>query len=186
MPLTHPLPLHPATRETLAPFGRLLAPGLARPNPSAYYGAAVAPYPAFPLDVDSTLEAWPVRLQPRPLRAAWLERHPLHGQAFIPLGARPFVMILGPPGEELPAPAAMAALRFDGTAAVALHRNTWHEVPLALELDTDLLILTRRDTMRDLARRVGNEASGPDLDKRDLEARLGLIYEAVWTPPPPA
>lgn len=173
------LTLRDATPEAVAPFGRLLRPGLAEPRRSDYYGDAVLPFPALPLDgADATLEAWPVRLQPRPLRAAWLERHPKHGQVFLPLGGRPFVMILGPPTQRaaLPGPADMAALRFDGSAGFALHPGTWHEVPLALLPETDLLILTRAETMRDLRRRIGNEAEGPDLDKRDLEPRLGLVY----------
>lgn len=175
------LALLDATPARAAPFGRLLAPGLGPPRRSDYYGDAVVPYPAIPLAVDATLEAWPVRLQPRPLRAEYLERHPLHGQTFISLGARPFAMILGPPetGDGLPDPAQMVALRFAGGMAFALHPGTWHEVPLALEPATDMLILTRADTMRDLRRKVGNEASGPDLDKRDLVARLGVVYEAV-------
>jgi ureidoglycolate lyase len=173
------LPLRDATPDTVARFGRLLAPGLDAPRRTDYYGDSVVPFPGIPLTMDATLQAWPVRLHPRPLRASYLERHFLHAQTFISLLGKPFVMILGPPseGDDLPDPAAMAALRFDGRAAFALHPRTWHEVPLALERDTDLLILTRADTMRDLRRVSGNEASGPDLDKRDLIARLGLAYQ---------
>ena len=180
-PRTIPLPLRDATPDTVAPFGRLLAPGLDAPRRSDYYGDAVVLCPGIPLLNDATLQAWPVRLHPRPLRAAYLERHFLHAQTFISLGGKPFAMILGPPYEhdDLPDPAHMAALRFDGRAAFALHPRTWHEVPLALEPDTDMLILTRADTLRDLRHKHGNEASGPDLDKRDLIARLGIVYEAA-------
>ncbi|QYU70585.1 ureidoglycolate lyase [Leptolyngbya sp. 15MV] len=180
-PLIVTLTLQAATPETTAPFGRLLAPGLAPARRSDYYGDAVVPFPGIALTIPATLEAWPVRLHPRPLRAAYLERHPLHGQTFFSLGARPFAMILGPPdtGEALPAPDRMVALRFDGRAGFALHPGTWHEVPLALEPDTDMLLLTRAETMRDLRRKQGNEAAGADLAKRDLIARLGLVYEAV-------
>ena len=44
---------------------------------------------------------------------------------------------------------------------------------LALEDGTDIVVLLRRQTVRDLTRKDGNEAVGPDLEKRDLEARFG-------------
>ena len=44
---------------------------------------------------------------------------------------------------------------------------------------TDVLVLVRRDTVRDLKSVVGNEAHGPDLDKKDIVARTGITIEVV-------
>ena len=66
------------------------------------------------------------------------------------------------------------AFLFDGDAGVALHLGTWHEFPLALQDDTNVIVLIRRDTVRDLAKVDGNEAHGPDLDKKDIVARTGI------------
>jgi ureidoglycolate lyase len=109
------------------------------------------------------------------MEALWLERHFLHTQAFIPLGGKPFAMILAPPSEgDLPDLDRAAAFVFAGDQGLAMHVGTWHEFPLAIEDGTDIVVLLRRQTVQDLARREGNEASGPDLEKRDLEARFGL------------
>ncbi|MBL8701206.1 MAG: ureidoglycolate lyase [Alphaproteobacteria bacterium] len=175
---TRPLPLVDATPETVAPFGMLIATD-ARVPPlrSRFYGDAVEIRKPARLVNDAQIELSVARLKRRPLVASWLERHPKHTQAFIPLGARPFVMILAPPGEApLPDPATVVALRFGGTQGVALHLGTWHEFPLALEDDTEIVVLLRHETARDLQTDQGNEATGPDLEKRDLAMRLGLTF----------
>lgn len=172
------LPLVDATPETVAPYGMLIATD-ARVVPirSRFYGDAVEIRKPAKLVNDAQIELSVARLKRRPLVATWLERHPKHTQAFIPLGAKPFVMILAPPGDAaLPDPARVVALRFDGSQGVALHLDTWHEFPLALEDDTDIVVLLRHETARDLQTDQGNEATGPDLEKRDLALRLGLTF----------
>jgi ureidoglycolate lyase len=84
-------------------------------------------------------------------------------------------MVLAPPGEaEMPDLSAARALLFDGSAALMLHLGTWHEFPFPLLDGTDVIIAIRRDTARDLQRVEGNEARGPDLDKKDIVARAGV------------
>jgi ureidoglycolate lyase len=83
-------------------------------------------------------------------------------------------MILSPPTEgDLPDLDRAQAFVFAGDQGIALHVGTWHEFPLAIEDGTDIVVLLRRQTVRDLTRKDGNEAVGPDLEKRDLEARFG-------------
>lgn len=167
-----------ATPETVASFGMLIATDeRVAPLRSRFYGDAVEIRKPAKLVNDAQIELSVARLKRRPLVATWLERHPKHTQAFIPLGAKPFAMILAPPGDaSLPDPAQVVALRFDGSQGVALHLNTWHEFPLALEDDTEIVVLLRHETARDLQTDQGNEATGPDLEKRDLALRLGLTF----------
>ena len=60
-----------------------------------------------------------------------VERHPVGSQAFVPMTADPFLVIVavdagGTPGQP-------RAFLTDGTQAINLHRGTWHGVltPLA-------------------------------------------------------
>lgn len=175
---TRALRLIDATPDSVAPFGMLIATDeRVAPLRSRFYGAAVEIRKPAKLVNDAQIELSVARLKRRPLVATWLERHPKHTQAFIPLGAKPFVMILAPPGDApLPDPARVVALRFSGAQGVALHLGTWHEFPLALADDTEIIVLLRHETARDLQTDQGNEATGPDLEKRDLAARLGLTF----------
>ena len=52
--------------------------------------------------------------------------HPDGGQLFFPLDARPFVVPLAKPGDDL-RPEDFVAFRFDGTRGLYIHANVWHE-----------------------------------------------------------
>jgi ureidoglycolate lyase len=175
----------PATPEAIAPFGALVASDdRVAPIRSAFYGDALEIRKPARLVNDADIELSVARLRRRPMEALWLERHFLHTQAFIPLGGKPFAMILAPPSEgDLPDLDRAAAFVFAGDQGLAMHVGTWHEFPLAIEDGTEIVVLLRRQTVQDLARRDGNEASGPDLEKRDLELRFGLRL-AVELPGP--
>lgn len=166
----------PATPDTLAPFGYWL--GRDAPVDSTrsdFYGETVELRKPAQFVGDDTLDITVATVHRRPLRVSWLERHFLHTQTFIPLGGRPFVMVLAPPTDgDMPNLDDARAFLFDGSAGVALHLGTWHEFPLALEDDTNIIVLIRRDTARDVAKVEGNEAHGPDLDKKDIQARTGI------------
>lgn len=111
----------------------------------------------------------------RPLEVRWLERHYKHTQTFIPLGGRPFVIALAKPTEaEFPDPADVRAFLFDGTQGITMNVGTWHEFPFALADPTDLVVILRSETNQNLHNISDNEASGEDLDKRDVARRAGV------------
>lgn len=60
-----------------------------------------------------------------------VERHPLGSQAFVPMTAAPFLVIVAP--DEAGTPGTPRAFLTDGAQAVNLHRGIWHGVltPLA-------------------------------------------------------
>lgn len=66
-----------------------------------------------------------------PYRLDLVERHPDGSQAFIPMSADPFLVIVAP--DEGGRPGTPRAFVTDGAQAVNLHRGTWHGVltPLA-------------------------------------------------------
>lgn len=77
-----------------------------------------------------------------PIAIKMLERHPLGSQIFIPLGGRPYVVIVasslanGRPGE----PTGFLA---SGQQGVNYARNTWHHPLIPLEEVSDFLIIDR-------------------------------------------
>ena len=79
---------------------------------------------------------------PQPIRIRLLERHPLSSQAFMPLGARPFLVVVAPPGET-PAPGDIRAFLTNGRQGVNFHRGVWHHPLLVLGQDADFLVVDR-------------------------------------------
>jgi ureidoglycolate lyase len=171
----------PATPQGVAPFGTLLSPAAGAPViRSPFYGDTVAIRKPGRFVGDDTLEISVVTIAPRPARVTWMERHFLHTQSFLPLGTA-FAMVLAPPGGgELPDLDAARAFLFDGSAGLMLHLGTWHEFPFAVAGEARLCILIRRDAARDLTHKAGNEARGPDLDKKDIVARMGVAIELAF------
>jgi ureidoglycolate lyase len=66
-----------------------------------------------------------------PYRLEMMERHPLGSQAFLPMTAEPFLVIVAP--DEDGRPGAPLAFRTASGQGVNFHRGTWHGVltPLA-------------------------------------------------------
>lgn len=66
-----------------------------------------------------------------PYRFDLVERHPLGSQAFVPMTAHPFLVIVAP--DEGGRPGYPLAFLTDGAQGINLHRGTWHGVltPLA-------------------------------------------------------
>jgi ureidoglycolate lyase len=175
------LKLETATPEALAPFGALLGRRAdLRIVPIDYYAGSVVLSRPVNYECSSNTELSLATLQRRPFQVHYLERHFQHTQTFIPLGGKPFVAVFAPPSDApLPDPEAVRAFRFDGSAGFCLHRGTWHEFPFPLEDNTDMIVVLSSQTTIDLQRREDNgiEASGPDLDKKDMTLRLNTVFE---------
>lgn len=69
------------------------------------------------------------------------ERHPLGSQAFVPLQGRPYLVAVAPVG--LFDPAAVQVFRADGTQGVNYRKGVWHHFLLALEAQSDFLVIDR-------------------------------------------
>lgn len=81
------------------------------------------------------------------------ERHPLGSQAFMPLSGRPFLVAVAPPGDF--DPARVRLFRAAATQGVNYARGTWHHFLLALEAESDFLVVDR-------------EGPGDNLDELEL------------------
>jgi ureidoglycolate lyase len=91
-----------------------------------------------------TLRVGVVRTRPRsvPLLAARLERHPLGSQAFVPMTARRFLVVVAP-GEGAPRGAELLAFVAGPGQGVHYHRGVWHHPLTALDDEADFLVLDR-------------------------------------------
>jgi len=178
------LKVRPATPEAVEPFGQILGPSAnVAPLPLSFYGDAVIVRRPVHFQSDDQTELTVATLKVRPLEVRWMERHFKHTQTFIPLSGRPFILVMAPPNDrELPDLDQVEAFLFDGSAGFTMHIGTWHEFPFALVDDTNLIVILRRETTRDLRdeRVIGGEACGPDVDKKDVQARERVVYQVEF------
>lgn len=85
-----------------------------------------------------------VRARPRqfPLRIELMERHPKSTQLFIPLVARPFLVLVAPPGDR-PQPEKIIAFKTMTGQGINYGRGVWHHPLIALDQSTDFLVVDR-------------------------------------------
>ncbi|MDZ4375628.1 MAG: ureidoglycolate lyase [Phenylobacterium sp.] len=88
-----------------------------------------------------------------PLVLKIFERHPLGSQAFMPLQGRPYLVAVAPPGDF--DPASIRIFRAQASQGVNYARGTWHHFLLALEAESDFLVIDR-------------EGPGANLDEVEL------------------
>ena len=113
-----------------------------------------------------TLVAEPISIfrgEPRalPFEATMMERHRLGSQAFVPLSGRPYLVLVAPPG---PRPRADQLRLFVAAAGQGVNyaRDVWHHPLLALEAESDFLIVDR----------IGPE---PDCEEHRLDEAVELV-----------
>jgi ureidoglycolate lyase len=78
---------------------------------------------------------------PNPIRIETMERHPVSSQAFVPLTATPFLVVVAAPTERL-LPEDLRAFVTNGRQGVNYHRGVWHHALLALA-PADFLVVDR-------------------------------------------
>lgn len=90
------------------------------------------------------------RVQPAslPLRCTRLERHPVSSQLFLPIGSRPFLVVVAH-GHTAPDPATLRVFITNGHQGVNYAPGTWHHPAIALDTVTDFLVLGRADARPD-------------------------------------
>jgi ureidoglycolate lyase len=170
-----------ATRESLRGMGELVSfeDGDVSLD-TAFYEGSVRVFSPCHFISDSDTELTVARIDRRPCKVQWMERHFKHTQTFIPLQGRPFIAVLAPASEsELPDLDNVRAFLFDGSAGFLLNIGTWHEFPFAITDDTRVVVILRSEATKNLLTHAvsDGEAHGPDLDKKDLKRRLSVEFE---------
>lgn len=78
-----------------------------------------------------------------PLSINMLERHPRGSQAFMPLTEQRFLVVVAPPSDE-PQANEIKAFITNGKQGVNYAKGVWHHPILALENDSDFLVIDRK------------------------------------------
>ena len=177
------LTIKDANPKNFMPYGQILGPDPNElTNVSDFYeGAVQVSSPVNFISDDDTCISL-ATLQPRALELKYMERHFKHTQTFIPLSGAPFVGVFGAPTKtEMPDLDQIQAFRFDGSVGFTMHLGTWHEFPFAIQADTNLVVILRNETNKNLSSEnvQNDEAFGDDLDKKNLLKRTGIIFELV-------
>ena len=135
--------VEPLTRAAFAPFGDVIEPESAKAVYSINEGTSER-YDALARVDIAGADGYPVislfRAQPRqlPFTVATLERHPLGSQAFMPLSDAPYLVVVG-----LDSVARPRAFLAGARQGINFHRGTWHHALLALERQSDFLVIDR-------------------------------------------
>lgn len=146
-PARHVLPIEPLEAARFQPFGDVIEAS-DRGSPCAINeGWAVRFNDLARIDTGrdggrTLLSIFRAKARPLPLRLSLMERHCLGSQAFMALVPRRFLVVVAPPG---PAPDA-ALLRCFAAApgqGVNYAPGTWHHPLLAIDTDTDFLVVDR-------------------------------------------
>ena len=175
------VPVVPATRQALAPYGILIDP--ATPPGSLtipFYEGSVEEGSNLPFVYHDKAVVRTARIHPRPGEVLWLERHMKMTQLFVGLGDAPFAMVLGKPnhaqGGDVPALEDLAAFVLAPGHGVMIHIGTWHDFPMAIDRPVTVLTANSEEVVAALAcQPVAAEMNEGDVYKLDITKRTGVI-----------
>lgn len=136
----------PLTAHAFAPYGDVIdsanhTPLLINDGMTERYHALAQVQTSGPDDLAliNLFHAKPYQL-PMPLFS--MERHPLGSQAFVPLDALPFIVVVAPAGDQI-ALQDLRAFITDGRQGVNYHQGVWHHSLIAPDTPARFLVVDR-------------------------------------------
>ncbi|MEQ9346794.1 MAG: ureidoglycolate lyase [Thalassospira sp.] len=159
------------TPDAFAPFGEVISIATARDNYKINLGTTTRFHDISRVDVADGDGAPIISIfrgtpRPKPIEIKMMERHPLGSQAFMPLSAQRFLIVVAA-GTDTPNPEDLRAFLSDGTQGVTYAKNVWHHPLLVLEEDSDFLIVDR-------------SGPGENLNEIDLPLVDGEVITLDW------
>ena len=140
------LSIEALTAERFAPFGDVISADTAARHFPINGGTTERYHDLADLDAgpDGKLIVSIFRSQPRelPFAVTMLERHPLGSQAFMPLIAQPYLVVVAPAGDA-PLPNALRAFLARPGQGINYAPGVWHHPLLALKETGDFLVIDR-------------------------------------------
>lgn len=157
------------SREAFAPFGDVIEAGEAVRHFTINAGSTERYHDLAQLEAgpDGHLIVSIFRGQPRalPFTVSMMERHPLGSQAFMPLSNRPYLVVVAPPGKA-PAAQDLRCFLASGQQGVNYATGTWHHPLLALDMESDFLVIDR-------------SGAGPNCDEVQLEPAASILADCA-------
>ena len=77
----------------------------------------------------------------QPIAIKMMERHPHGSQAFIPMGSNPYLVVVAPAGDFNVS--TIEVFIANSNQGVNYHKGTWHHFCLALNSESDFLVIDR-------------------------------------------
>ena len=137
------LRVEPLTADAFAPFGDVIETGerdwfyINNGSTKRYHDLATVTVGEGRALIN-IFRATPLAL---PLGIALMEHHPLGSQAFVPLSARPFLVVVAAAGEY--DNAGLRCFLTEPGQGVNYHPGVWHHPIIALEEESDFLVVDR-------------------------------------------
>lgn len=140
------LPVEPLTRQAFSAFGDVMEADPGHQQYAINAGTSQRFHDLATLEpgAGGRLIVSIFRAQPRqlPFKVSMLERHPKASQAFMPLNGKPFLVVVAPQGDSVN-PAQIRAFLASGQQGVNFAPGTWHHPLLALNGQSDFLVIDR-------------------------------------------
>jgi ureidoglycolate lyase len=148
--LISPVPL---SKETFAPFGDVIETADAH-EISINEGTTTRFHDLANVDISEQdgrplINIFRGQPRPRPIALRMMERHLIGSQAFIPLQNRPYLVVVAERKDTV-APEDLHVFLAQGHQGVNYHRAVWHHPLLALDADSDFLVVDRGAAGMDL------------------------------------
>lgn len=136
----------PLTAKAFRPFGDVIEATDRVRQFAINYGNTVRFHDLAHVDVDANhgragISIFRSNPLPLPVELKVMEYHPLSSQAFMPLGPRPYLVVVAPKGNF--DAAQVRAFKAEPGQGVNYHAGTWHHFCLALEEVSDFLVVDR-------------------------------------------
>ena len=146
---SHMLSVHPLTKSGFAPFGTVIETDDAK-QISINQGTTTRFDALAKIDVaheggKPIISLFRGTRRASPIAISMLERHPLGSQAFMPLSAHDWLVVVAPGNVDDSAPDfdRLVCFRATGRQGVSYDRGTWHHPLLVLEQSQDFLVMDR-------------------------------------------
>ncbi|MTI08339.1 ureidoglycolate lyase [Curvivirga aplysinae] len=141
------LTIEPLTAEAFAPYGDVIEVSNDVQHFTINNGSTERYHDLAKVETDGTnartlINIFRAQSLSYPLQVKMMERHPYGSQAFIPLSGKPYLVLVAPLGDEL-RPEDLRIFSAKGTQGVNYHKNMWHHPILALEGESDFLVVDR-------------------------------------------
>ncbi len=164
----HVLTVEPLSARAFLPFGDVIEANESARHFTINDGFAERYHDLARVDVNTAggrpiISIFKARPRSLPLRLVLLERHPLGSQAFVPLSALPYLVVVAPPGPE-PLLNYIRCFRAAPGQGVNYAPGTWHHPLIALQAACDFLVVDRGGAPGDLERGLGNCDEYPLVD----------------------